>query len=294
MMALKRFLNKGVIAFLLLLVIGIGYLAYQNTMDFLSLKNAFDTEKKELELELDNVIHDYQIAINENQDYSIKLGEKLKEVEMLKDTIQRLKTSNYNLLRIYRKKISRLEKENKRLLNKLDSLRVLNIELFNENDSVKQALSKEEILNLTLVKNNEVLEKKVAFAEVIDIDKLVLNAMKKRSSGKLTTTYRARRANAIKVQFDLLENNVIDKGIKPIYVQLLNSKGDVISGKEEVTLTNGTIITYSDTINADYYNDRLSVTSLIDIIPGSLQTGTYTVKIYVNKVFTKEAIIKLK
>ncbi|CAL2079941.1 hypothetical protein [Tenacibaculum sp. 190524A02b] len=294
MMAVKRFLNKGVIAFLLLLVIGIGYLAYQNTMDFLSLKNAFDTEKKELELELDNVIHDYQIAINENQDYSIKLGEKLKEVEMLKDTIQRLKTSNYNLLRIYRKKISRLEKENKRLLNKLDSLRVLNLELFNENDSVKQALSKEEILNLTLVKNNEVLEKKVAFAEVIDIDKLVLNAMKKRSSGKLTTTYRARRANAIKVQFDLLENNVIDKGIKPIYVQLLNSKGDVIAGKEEVTLTNGTIITYSDTINADYYNDRLSVTSLIDIIPGSLQTGTYTVKIYVNKVFTKEAIIKLK
>jgi len=293
-MAVKRFLNKGVIAFLLLLVIGIGYLAYQNTMDFLSLKNAFDTEKKELELELDNVIHDYQIAINENQDYSIKLGEKLKEVEMLKDTIQRLKTSNYNLLRIYRKKISRLEKENKRLLNKLDSLRVLNLELFNENDSVKQALSKEEILNLTLVKNNEVLEKKVAFAEVIDIDKLVLNAMKKRSSGKLTTTYRARRANAIKVQFDLLENNVIDKGIKPIYVQLLNSKGDVIAGKEEVTLTNGTIITYSDTINADYYNDRLSVTSLIDIIPGSLQTGTYTVKIYVNKVFTKEAIIKLK
>ncbi|CAL2091879.1 conserved protein of unknown function [Tenacibaculum sp. 190524A02b] len=294
MMAVKRFLNKGVIAFLLLLVIGIGYLAYQNTMDFLYLKNAFDTEKKELELELDNVIHDYQIAINENQDYSIKLGEKLKEVEMLKDTIQRLKTSNYNLLRIYRKKISRLEKENKRLLNKLDSLRVLNLELFNENDSVKQALSKEEILNLTLVKNNEVLEKKVAFAEVIDIDKLVLNAMKKRSSGKLTTTYRARRANAIKVQFDLLENNVIDKGIKPIYVQLLNSKGDVIAGKEEVTLTNGTIITYSDTINADYYNDRLSVTSLIDIIPGSLQTGTYTVKIYVNKVFTKEAIIKLK
>ena len=125
-MVAKNLKNRGLIAFLLLLVIFIGLLAYQNSRDFSMLKDAFDTEKQELENELQQVIEEYQSINYENHEFSGKIKDQLGKAISLRDTIQGLKVSNFNLLRMYRKRISNLEKENKELLNKLDSLSKLN------------------------------------------------------------------------------------------------------------------------------------------------------------------------
>lgn len=293
-MAVKNFKNKGLIAFLLFLIIAIGFLAYQNARDFSQLKGAFDSEKQELEGELDSVIKDYQSAIDRNDNYTLNLNKELLKVVLLKDTIKNLKTSNYSLLRFYRKRITTLEEENKKLLGKLDSLNSVNKELFTENDSVKGILTKKEHLNSRLSRSNRILTKKVASAEILEVEKIVIDAMKKKSSGKMTTTYRSWKACGFKIQFDLLENKIIDKGSKPIHIQLINPKNEIVAVKGKVKLKNGKRIIFSDFISADYYNKKLSVMSFIKVNKDKLEKGIYKVNIYVNKIFIKKSTIKLK
>lgn len=293
-MVVKNFKHRGLIAFLLFLVILIGLLAYQNAKDFSLLKKAFDDEKKELEKELDNVIADYQRVINENNDFSNKLEGQLQKIVLIRDTIHRLKTSNYNLLRVYKKRISILEKENQQLLKKLDSIKVLNSNLFNENDSVRVILSETEELNSKLTQNNQALEKKIESAEILEISDIQIQSMKKRSDGELTTTYRSWKTDVFNIQFNLLENKIIDKGIIPIHIQLINPKNEIKAVKGKLKLKNGKTITYSDVIEADYYNKQLSIMSLIEVNKNEMEQGIYKIRVYVNKIFIKESTIKLK
>ncbi|WP_408029605.1 hypothetical protein [Tenacibaculum xiamenense] len=286
--------NKGLIAFLLLLVIFIGLLAYQNSRDFSMLKDAFDTEKQELENELQQVIEEYQSINYENHEFSGKIKDQLGKAISLRDTIQGLKVSNFNLLRMYRKRISNLEKENKELLNKLDSISKLNQNLFIENDSVKGILSETEQLNSELYNSNRALSRKIETATALEISNVDFSAMKKKSSGKLTTTYRSWKTDAFRVKFDLLENKIIDKGIIPIYIQLINPKNEVIYVKGRTQLKNGKRIIYTNTLKANYFNNTLAIMSLIDVDKEKMEKGNYKVKIYVNGKYLKESIIKLK
>ncbi len=286
--------NKGLIVFLLILIVVIGFLSYQNAKDFALLKNAFETEKKELEKELDNVIIDYRSAISESHNFSEKLTEQLQKVLLLKDTIRDLQSSNYKLLRVYRKRVLDLEKENKILLNKVDSLNSVNQYLFTENDSVKEVLYKKEQLNSQLSQNYKRLENEMAIAKTVDVAKIDFNAMKTRSSGSLVTTYRSWKASAFKVTFSLLESDIADKGTKQIHIQIIDAKNDVINPKGRVRLRNGKKVSFSDVLEADYFNKELTITSLVKVPKGKMQKGIYKVKIYVNRVFTKESTIKLK
>ncbi len=293
-MVAKNLKNKGLIAFLLLLVIFIGLLAYQNSRDFTMLKDSFDTEKQELENELQQVIEEYQSINYENHEFSGKIKDQLGKAISLRDTIQGLKVSNFNLLRVYRKRISNLEKENKELLNKLDSLSKINKTLFIENDSVKGILSETEQLNSKLYSSNKALERKIETATALEVSAIDFSAMKKKNSGKLTTTYRSWKTDAFRVKFDLLENKVIDKGIIPIHIQLVNPKNEVIYVKGRTRLKNGKRIIYSSSLKANYFNNRLAVMSLIDVDKEKIEKGNYKAKIYVNGKYIKESIIKLK
>ncbi len=294
MMVGRKIKHKGLVAFLLFLVIVIGLLAYQNARDFSQLKSAFDTEKAELEKDLDKVITNYQNIIAENHDYSDKLEVHLTRVVALRDSIRDLEAKNYRLLRVYKKKIGVLEEQNAKLMSKIDSLNAINQELYTENDSVREVLNETEELNTKLSRNNKILERKVASAEQLEIANIDFNAMKPRGSSRLTTTYRSWKATAFKVSFDLLENKVIDKGHKPIHVQLLGPDKKVITPKGKIRLKNGKLLSYSDIISAEYYNEQVRVMSLVKIEKGSIQEGAYTARIFANKIFITESTIKLK
>ena len=180
------------------------------------------------------------------------------------------------------------------LLGKLDSLNSLNENLNIQNDSVRTALTKTEELNQVLSQNNEVLGEKIASSKLLKIAKVEFAAMKDKSNGALTNTYRSCRTSVFKVQFDLLENKFIEAGTKQIHIQILNPRGEVINAKGRIQLKNKNKIFFSDVIEADYYQRKLGVTSLVRIKKGSLEEGNYTVKIYVNRIFTKQKTIRLK
>ncbi|XKX04454.1 hypothetical protein R8G61_08695 [Tenacibaculum maritimum] len=245
--------NIGLIAFLLMLIVAIGYLSYQNAKDYSELKNAFELEKIELELELDDVIRDYDNAISRKENISKKLKDQLYKIVRLKDTIKSLKSYNYGLIRKYRRRIARLESQNKKLFVQVDSLNNLNNELLAENVTVKEELGEKEELNTSLVRKNKLLfnrkknlEEKVAKAKIIRTSQIIAIAMKESSNGKLSSTSKLNDIGFFKVSFDLLENKFAGKGLKSICIQILDENRNIVSRKGITVIRNKSKIIYSD------------------------------------------------
>ncbi|WP_275316022.1 hypothetical protein [Tenacibaculum bernardetii] len=292
--------NNGFIAFLLLLVIAIGLLSYQNASEYSELKKVFKLEKIELESELNSVIKNYENAIYQKEDISLNLRDKLHKIIKLRDTINNLKTTDYGLFRLYRKRISGLAKQNKILFAHIDSLNAVNNQLLTKNDSVKDILIQKEGLYTRLKNKNQsldlekkVLKEKIAIAEIIETSSIKVVAMKKRRSGKHTSTSYSSKTDAFKIEFNLLENNIISSGEKSIYIQIVNND-KVIAPTQEVKLKNKEKILCNDNFKAKYNNKQLAVISFIDVDRDMINKGSYKINVFIDGVFTNSTFIELK
>ncbi|WBX71351.1 hypothetical protein [Tenacibaculum retecalamus] len=185
-MSTKKLNSNGFIAFLLLLIITIGLLSYQNASEYADLKDVFKLEKEELELELNRVIKNYEGAVYNKDNAYLNLSNKLHDIIKLKDTINSLKSTDYRLFRFYRKRISSLAKQNEILFKHIDSLNSVNNQLLSKNDSVSEvlALKESQYIKLNYKKNyldqqERALKEKVAIAEIIKTSVIKVAAMKK-------------------------------------------------------------------------------------------------------------------
>lgn len=301
MIAIKNFKNHGLVAFLLVLIVAIGYLSYQNAEDYTELKDVFEIEKKELESELNTLIKEYEKASYNKDETSLKLREELQKIIKLRDTIHNLKATDYGLIRLYRKRINNLIEENKKLFAQIDSLHTINNQLITKNDSVKVALEQKENINTRLKYKNRflnqekrILSDKIATAEIIEISSIKALAMKRKSSGRHTSTSRSSRTDAFKTEFSLLENKIISPGAKPIYIQITDKDNKVISPVKEVKLKNKNKILCSDVLMADYHNKQLSVISFIDVNRDDIHKGAYKIHVFVDGVYNGNTEIKLR
>ncbi|MCT4698346.1 hypothetical protein [Tenacibaculum haliotis] len=299
-MSTKKLNSNGFIAFLLLLIITIGLLSYQNASEYADLKNVFKLEKEELELELNHVIKNYEGAVYNKDNAYLNLSNKLHDIIKLKDTINSLKSTDYRLFRFYRKRISSLAKQNEILFKHIDSLNSVNNQLLSKNDSVSEvlALKESQYIKLNYKKNyldqqEKALKEKVAIAEIIKTSVIKVAAMKKRRSGKHTSTTRSSKTDAFKIEFNLLENNVTNPGPKAIYIQIVNNSSVIFPAKE-VVLKNTEKILCNDILTAKYHNKQLSVISFIDVNRDDINEGSYKINVFVDGAFTNDTIIDLK
>ncbi|CAL2102357.1 conserved protein of unknown function [Tenacibaculum sp. 190130A14a] len=291
----------GLIIFLLFLIGAIGILSYQNARDYSRLKGVFDEEKKELEKSLGNVIEDYESALTSNRHLSYKINEELEKLILLRDSVSNLKETNYGLMKHFRNRIYELEKTNKELFVQIDSLYAENNVLNEENLGVKKILNEKENQNSLLKRKNrylratkEDLEKKIASAVVIETTPIKAEAMKKKNSGRHVSTSRSYRTDAFRISFDLLENKIVDPGLVPVFVQVLDENNTIISKKGKTAVKGGKKVPYSDAFLAEYHNKEINVISFISVEREMIKKGVYTIKVFVNEMYSGETKLKLK
>lgn len=301
MMISSNLKNNGFIAFLILLILIISFLSYENARDYSELKEALKVEKLDLENELNRVIDNYSDVSEKNNQYSSQVKDELQKIVQLRDSIKNLEEADYKLISYYRKRIETLATENYSLFSKVDSLKQANDNLLSINDSVNEALILKETLNTELQYKNRhldqeqrILREKIAVAEAIEISKLKVDAMKKRKSGSFTTTSRANRTDAFRIEFYLLENKVISSGNKPIHIQLTDDNFNVISPLKKVRLSNNKTIIYSDLLNVEYNNKQMSAISFINVDREKIKPDKYHINIFVNGVFSGKTTINLR
>ncbi|MGB1041857.1 MAG: hypothetical protein ACPGU6_00550 [Tenacibaculum sp.] len=301
MITITKIKNKGIIAFLLLLIVTIGLLAYQNANDYDTLKSIFEQERKELESQLNLVIKDYEETSYKKIDISLKLRDELHNIIKLRDTIHNLKTTDYGLMSVYRKRIKNLANENKLLFSFIDSLSSINNDLTTKNDSVKGILVTKENQNIKLKHENvflsrqkKGLKEKIAIAEIIETSQIKAIAVKKKRSGKYTSTSRSSKTDAFKIEFNLLENKIISPGTQKVYIQILDEEKNIVAPLKKIKLRNSKTITCSDFIAVEYYNKKLPFISFIKVNREKIHKGIYTINTFVNGVFSKSTLIKLR
>lgn len=293
--------NRGIIVFLLLLIVAIGLLSYLNARDYSILKEAFQEEKQELELELDRIIADYDSALSGKVILTKQLREKRINILNLKDSLKRLEEKNYSLMRRYRTKISTLEKQNRELFAKVDSLNSENQNLQQENLAVKQELTQKNLFasrlietNSTLQKTKESLEQKVSIAKELEVKNLNVLPMKKRSNGQYTSTSRHKKAEALKISYNILKNDIAEKGKRKVYVQIIDADKNTITTNGHVLLNNGSKIPYSDSFTINYDNEETNVVNLSEFNRGYFNKGEYTINLFLDGKQVSDAKINLK
>ena len=285
--------SKILIIALTILLFGlIGYTFYNNN-DHKEAVKFLQDEKEQIIGNLTAMEEKYDIAIASNTSLSDSLTMEKDKIAILKDSVENLKTINSSVLRRYRGQLASLEKTNTRLLDEVDSLKMANNMLTEEKDSINSQLNIQTTYNDTLVAQNMELARKVEIGGAINVENVLVTAMKMRTNGKYTETNKAQKTDAIKVAFRLIENEIATPGDKEAFIILRNPAGQVINAKGTFNLADGTEAKYTDQTVINYENADLDVVMLVERKGDKYEAGSYPIEVYVEGKLVGSAALEL-
>jgi myosin heavy subunit len=274
--------NNGLKAVILVLILALlGSLYYNFKLSNESNKLEADvknvsTEKENILKDLEELKNSYDAALAENTTMSDELIAEREKVVQLMEEVKRTK-GDVSSLSKYKQMYFNLESKNKSLLQEVEVLKAQNQELTTNLDSTKVVLEESKNYNQVLVGQNEELTKTVEKGSKLSVLNLQTAAYKQKSSGKEIETDKARRADLLKVSFTIAENNIAKSGDKTYYVQVIDSKNNVL-GDKVTTSFGDKSLTYSFLTTVQYENKTVKVTE--NLKGTSFEKGTYFVNIF--------------
>ncbi len=272
---------KAIVMVLALLLAGSLAYIFKMTTDSKAMQTELTTEKTEKAkflIELEDLKATYDKALAENTTLSDDLeAEREKVINLIAD----LKKSKGDAIemRKYRSQYNELNSKMKTLVAENNLLKKKNEVLTTERDSTIVVLGQQKRFNDTLVVQNENLAKTVEKASKLSIMNLRTQAIKVRSSGKQIDTDKASRADQLKVCFAIAANEIAKSGNKSYYVQIIDSKNNVL-GEKKVQNFGDMTLTYSFTTTVAYDNKAVDVCEFLDGKGKDFEKGTYFVNIF--------------
>ncbi|MFZ4680675.1 MAG: hypothetical protein ACOYLP_10955 [Flavobacterium sp.] len=270
---------KAIIVVLAILLIGSLIYIFKLTSDAKTLQTTVTTVKSEKESvlkDLEDLKTNYDAAIAENTTMSDELiAERDKVVKLMAD-IKASKGDNASLQK-YKTQYKALEQKMQNLMQEVAVLKKQNQTLTTSLDSTTVVLEDNKKYNQVLVGQNEDLAKKVELGSKLTVTNLKTASYKVRSSGKQIETDKASRTDMLKVNFTIAENKIAKSGDKTYYVQVIDSKNNVLGDKATISFGE-TSLTYSFTTTVKYENKTVEVS---EQLPGKdFAKGTYFVNVF--------------
>ena len=284
---------KAIILVLSLLLLGSLFYIFKLTTETDTLETEIKSEKTAKEnvlKDLEELKATYDAAIAENTTISDELIEEREKVVRL---MEDLKKSNGNAASMakYKQQYESLQSKMKSLMQEVEVLKKQNQELTTNLDSTKVVLEESQNYTKTLVGQNEELTKTVEKGAKLSVLNLKTAAYKLRSSGKEIETDKARRADVLKVSFTIAENSIAKTGDKVYYVQVIDSKNNVLGNKATESFGDKSL-TYSFVTSVKYENKTVQVT---ENLPGKdFEKGTYFVNVFDKSELVSKTSFTLK
>jgi len=270
---------KAIILVLAILLIGSLIYIFKLTSDAKTLQTTVTTVKSEKESVLKDLADlktNYDAAIAENTTMSDELIAERDKVIKLMEDLKASKGDNASLQK-YKTQYKALEQKMQNLMQEVAVLKKQNQTLTTNLDSTNVVLEDNKKYNQVLVGQNEDLAKKVELGSKLTVTNLKTASYKVRSSGKQIATDKASRTDMLKVNFTIAENKIAKSGDKTYYVQVIDSKNNVLGDKATISFGE-TSLTYSFTTTVKYENKTVEVS---EQLPGKDFTkGTYFVNVF--------------
>lgn len=263
--------------------------------------NKISSEAKEVQTVLTTTVSDkeavmkdlqalkdtYDAAIAENTAMSDELIKERAKVVQLMNDVSKSKGDASK----YKAQYQKLESNLKVLMAENETLKKQNKTLTIQRDSTVVVLGESKKFNEVLVGQNEELSKTVEKGSKLTVLNLQTAAYKLKGSGKQVATDKARRADILKISFTIAENSIAKSGDKQYYVQVIDSKSNVLGDKQTISF-DGNALTYSFIANVKYENKTVQVS---EDLPGKdFAKGSYFVNVFDKNELVSKTSFTLK
>jgi predicted nucleic acid-binding Zn-ribbon protein len=288
--------NKGlkvVVGALALFLIGsLGYI-FKMAADAESVRSELQkalSEKESVKKNLQALKITYDEAISEKTAMSEELIQERDKVVRLMNELNKSKGDDTSMAK-YKAQYFVLQQKMKVLLTENENLKKQNNSLALQRDSTVTVLNESKKINKALVGQNYELEKAVEKGSKLNILNPKISAYKVKPSGKQIETDKASNTNILKISFVIAENQIAKAENKLFYIQVLDSKYNVLGDKKTISFANNTI-KYSFVSNVKYENKNVEVFETL--AADYFEKGTYFINIFDKDELVSKATFSLR
>ena len=284
---------KVIVAILAILLVGSLVYIFKMTSDADVVQTELKatlTEKESVMKDLEELKSTYDAAIAENTSMSDELIQERDKVVNLMSDLKKSKGDVASMSR-YRAQFIALQGNMKVLMAENEGLKKQNTTLTTQRDSTAVVLGESKKYNEALVGQNEELAKAVEIGSKLTVLNTRGSAFKLRSSGKQIETDKASRADVLRVSFTVAENQIAKSGEKTYFVQVIDSKNNVLGDKKTENFGDN-ILTYSFLTNVNYENKTIQVSE--DLKGKDFAKGTYFINIFDKDVLVSKTSFVLR
>jgi hypothetical protein len=281
---------KVIVAILAILLIGSLVYIYKITTDAKQVETELTKTVSEKDLvmkDLQDLKTTYDAAIAENTSMSDELIKERDKVVNLMNDISKSKGDASK----YRSQYQKLESNMKVLIAENETLKKENVVLTTQRDSTVVVLGETKKNVEALTGQNEELAKVVEKGSKLTVLNTKGSAFKLKSSGKQVETDKAGRADVLRISFTIAENQIAKSGDKAYYVQVIDSKSNVLGDKQTVSFGDKSL-TYSFITNVKYENQTVQVSQ--DLRGKDFAKGTYFVNVFDQDILVSKTSFILK
>ena len=291
---------KAVIAVLAILLVGSLVYIFKISSDAENETTELKTELKTTATEKDSVMKDlqdlkttYDAAIAENTSMSDEL---LKERDKVVSLMSDLSKSKGDISK-YKTQFIALQSNMKVLIAENDGLKKQNTKLTVQRDSTRVVLVEAKMNNEALASKNEDLSKTIEKAAKLSVLNLKTSAYIVREPGLLRSTEKqvetdkASKADRLKISFTIAENQIAKSGDKTYYVQVIDSKNNVLGDKKTQNFGDKSL-SYSFATTVKYENKTVYVSE--NLAGKDFAKGTYFVNVFDKDVLVSKSSFDLK
>lgn len=288
--------TKNTLLFLtiLLCIVVIGLGAY--TVKFYNKAQENEIQLKEekalISGELEDEIKRYNDILAEKSVLTNELSQAKTRIESLQKSLDSNAISR-KVVQRYRIELNRVRKEREQLFKQNDSLQKETERLAQLHAETQDALDKEIKARVILEDDNQALAERLNLGAQITASNLLTRGVIQRNSGKFLNTARANRAKMIRICYTINENKLAKAEDLHFFVQVLNSKGNMIGTPREVKFTNGKELRFNSRTTIPYTNKNFNVCELVLPVQ-EFEKGDYTVNVFHDDALLLTSILRLK
>jgi peptidoglycan hydrolase CwlO-like protein len=289
--------RKLIYGALIVLLLGTwGYIIYDKSKskeEFTQLQTQFtnvDSARTAIQGEYDDALRRMDSLTGSNTKLQGSLAERQTEIEKLKSQIKsELRQKNgdlskaKSLINELNGKINDLLAEVERLKGENQQLTASNQQLTVERDTLN---SQKQVLQQNLTTSETEKEHLNDVGSTLHASNINITAIDVKGSGKEKSTTTAKRADLLRISFDLDENRIASTGSKELYVCITGPDGKPISipayGSGTFQTREDGEKVYTNKVNVQYEQGKRTPVSFDWKQDGRYQTGDYKIEIYQN------------
>ena len=273
----------AILGVLALIIIGLSCWLISVKGDLNTLENEKEQQRAEFQAEVDSLIRVHNELKENYGELSVQLAEKDSIIQADAEEIKKLLETQWDYNRV-QKKVNDLQIISQNYVRQLDSLYVVNQELVAENERIREEVQEERKQNRNLQRQKDELTNKVNMAAVLHIYNLSATAVRFKGGSQETETDKAGRAERIRVQFTIGQNDLVAAGPKDFYLRIADPSKHIISkgtGDEYSFTYQGETLQYTEKIHVNYDNKEKEVRAYYIKPSGKdMQPGYYFVDVY--------------